>query len=117
MLTTDKEKCWVEKKAKLEAVKAAQERLQKAIDNNNTFTLEQVNDALTDPSTLIRSLEGEITAIQMQIDNLSKGMTSEQMESNYTLRIKRGKIGEIESRIKELKDNHRGKTKIKRLKI
>jgi len=104
------------KKAKLEAVKSAQERLQKAIDNNNTFTIEQVNDALTDPSTLIRSLEGEITAIQMQIDNLSKGMTSEQMESNYTLRIKQGKIGEIESRIKELKDNHRGKTKLKDLK-
>jgi len=103
------------RKAKIEAVKAAQETLQKAIDNNDTFTLEQVNDALTDPATLITSLKNEISILQSQIDNLSKGMTDEQVSSFNPLRIRQSKINEINSRIKELRDNHRGKTKVKNL--
>ena len=103
------------RKAKIEAVKAAQETLQKAIDNNDTFTLEQVNDALTDPATLIASLKNEISILQSQIDNLSKGMTDEQVSSFNPLRTRQSKINEINSRIKELRDNHRGKTKVKNL--
>tara|TARA_Y100000593_G_scaffold31631_1_gene62256 strand:+ start:18 stop:3521 length:3504 start_codon:yes stop_codon:yes gene_type:complete len=75
----------------------------------NPISLKEINDALTDPTAKIKSLNSELSMYESDLETLDRGGKS------YAAGIVLEKIRNVEKTIKQLKDGHAGRATIKDL--
>ena len=89
------------------------DKLRNIIESNqqsgNPISLREINDALTDPTAKIKSLNSELSLYESDLETLDRNNKS------YAAGVVLEKIKDVEKTIKELKDGHAGRATVKDL--